>query len=1004
VRIGAALLLLAAVAGPAGAEEIAVRVTLDGRPAPGAEVAALAPDRALVFDRSAWRPDATTDAEGIAVVPLPPGGRVLVLGDNRALAVAQPEGRTTDVELRAAWPFRGRVEDAAGEPVAGAAVYLRTKHRPATFRTTTDETGAFAFSALWLDDYRLRVEAAGYLPEERGPLTDAASGRVYSLARPAALVATVKDAEGTPLAGWPLVAGGARTRTDAEGRARLGGLRPGEVRLAAEAPYQLAATAPVALGDGAVVAVEARGVAPATVRATLVSRADRPLEAIRVELNGRALERGADGSWTGRVRSGQDARIEAEAAGHLPATFQFLAPEAGRTLDLGELVLEPHPVGDVIVRAPDAAPPPSGRAVPLVGPPVPFEGGRVELPVGEWVFEVEGYPRVRAAVVSPGPVHVELPDPHFFEGRVLDAAGAPVEGAGITCAELEATTDDLGRFRIAPVADRRLTLAAHHGGARVALVLRPGPGAVELRLPRRELATLRGRVLAGGRPLRRFKVNDEPFLDPDGRFELVVDRARRRHVVVEPELRGPSYPFALPPPGEELVARIPGGAIHAGLEGGAAGTPIELRSPTGATLDTRKTGEDGVARFERISEGRYRLAAEGFEPADCVVSEGDPVVVQLIRAAPEPTGTVRIVWPGGREEVEELPEGPATLASGRGRVRVAAGEERVFDWTANPGELVIRGGAVLAFVERSWPAARLRWNVYARVETLTLGTGVYRIPLALRTRTVVIRAGERTVLEKATARHTLRGRVLDANGQPVPGARIDLRPEPSALFADVSAGAGGWEIPDQVTRHVRTDPSGGFAVDGVPPGRFDVRASRAGYVPAVSRVVVADDGIVRDGFPLVLRPSARARVRVLDPTGAPLPGVQLEAAAYRARTGPLGWAELPEETASISIAVPGFARMRDVEVRDGDVLRLSVSADLRVLGAPSPERMTLRIGGEAWAFEPEPLDSPGRFERADLPPGDAVLTVAPEPDSGDPARVFRFRLNPGERTTVDLDR
>ncbi len=970
------------------ADEVAVRVTANGKPVPGTDVMVLKPGQALVFDRAKWKPVARTDAEGIAVVQLPSGGRVVVHREGDALAIAHATGPTVDLELRDEWPFFGTAKDEGGKPVAGADVYLRMKRTPATLHVRSDAKGRFAFAGVWLDDYTLRIEADGFLAEELDWLTEKDSGRAFALSRPATLVVTVADKKKASLADWPLRCGEARLRTDANGRARFEMLRPGEVVLAADRPFVLVGPLDYELADGETKTIAVRGVSPAWVRATLASRGGVKLQDVRVVLNGAPFEANADGTRAGRTEAGAAGVIEVEAKDHLPATFRFLAPGAGGVIDLGELVLDVHPRGRVIVRAPDGGAAPNGKAHSLVGEPVAFEKGAVVLPTGDWEIRVPGFPVAEVAVVSPGPVHVTLPRPLFIEGRVVNGADEAVAGAVVLWAGGRVVTDARGVFRIEPLADKPTFLVAQLGMAHARLDLRPGPGTVTLRLEERRIETIRGRVLDRGRPVLRFSIMGKEVLDEDGRFEIPLDRRAARSIVVE--AFGESHFYALPEPGRELIARLPEGAIHASVAGGPAGTTIALRTVAGEPERYEQTGADGLARFRRLGPGRYVLEAEGFAPQPCTVGAGDPVVVILRPRDKSNWGRVRIRWPGGKETIEH---GPAGIhKSEAGYMRIVAGEERLIDWTVDAGELVVRGRPWSVTLKRDWPDARLLWFVFVRPDVIRLGAGRYRVVAGAARRTVTVRAGERTVLDLAGGGHDVRGRVLDRAGQPVPGAYVEL------LAGDAYDDWPGMGPGD------RANVAGQFRFTGVLPGRYECRASANGYAPAISRVIVADDGIAEDGFPLVLKPSVRARVRVVDPTGAPTPGVIVRTKTLRVTTDALGYAELPESPMVADIAVLGFGRIRRKTVQDGDVLKLVTGADLRILSAgKATGRMTLEIGGARWDWEPDPL-ARGRVDLTDLPVGQARLIIAPEPDSGDSPREFRFRLRPGQRSTVDLNR
>lgn len=94
---------------------------------------------------------------------------------------------------------------------------------------------------------------------------------------------------------------------------------------------------------------------------------------------------------------------------------------------------------------------------------------------------------------------------------------------------------------------------------------------------------------------------------------------------------------------------------------------------------------------------------------------------------------------------------------------------------------------------------------------------------------------------------TIRGTVLGPDGRPLPGARVDLRPQGSA---------------DEVEADTTTDIDGQFAFFASPlkPGHFVVHASTAGYEPAEAPFLVAPDRQTSFTLDLSIRtPQARTR-------------------------------------------------------------------------------------------------------------------------------------------------
>ncbi len=126
---------------------------------------------------------------------------------------------------------------------------------------------------------------------------------------------------------------------------------------------------------------------------------------------------------------------------------------------------------------------------------------------------------------------------------------------------------------------------------------------------------------------------------------------------------------------------------------------------------------------------------------------------------------------------------------------------------------------------------------------------------------------------------TLAGRVRDAAGRPASGVVVEARRPSGARTAPSMSGA---------LMTVRTDASGAFLLDGLPPQPSFVLAARRG---AGSFAVITVDDLVagehRDALELVLPPSRTLRGRVLDEEGSPISGaVILTAGAMGSVAGP----------------------------------------------------------------------------------------------------------------------
>jgi len=115
--------------------------------------------------------------------------------------------------------------------------------------------------------------------------------------------------------------------------------------------------------------------------------------------------------------------------------------------------------------------------------------------------------------------------------------------------------------------------------------------------------------------------------------------------------------------------------------------------------------------------------------------------------------------------------------------------------------------------------------------------------------------GDSTEISLAPATD-VRGRLRDDGGSPV-RATVTLVP---------AAG-------DLAVRSAETGPDGAFAIDGVPPGRWEVAIDAPGHVPAARYVLEAEGA--RSDLDLRVHRGGSAAGVVVDPHGAPVAGARL---------------------------------------------------------------------------------------------------------------------------------
>ena len=597
---------------------------LEGRPLEGVEVTAAASG---VRDAAVLR--ARTNVDGHFTLPDLPGGRFdlhahradfspttvrgLDLAELLALAAEHDASRgaprDTPVDLgtllleRGAI-LRGRVVDAAGEPIPGVAVWTvdpdderaeallvrPPRQPPAAF---SDPDGAFAAPGMPPDGRRhVLLRAEGYLP--RALALVAASDRLeVTLVRAAGTRGRVVDEAGAPVVGAeisltpPLAITELDTlpnlgrehhhlaRTDEHGVFELRGITPG--------PYDLG--------------VEAEGFVPPSPRLVRIDPAPAESRAEDGELLV-TLERGA-------VLSG---RIRTTSGDPVGEAIVLVDGVSGRTDAEGS-----YRVGGAR---------PGTRQVVVRHPLYREVEREIEIDHGETVLDVE------------------LPPGRSVGGRVLDERGAVVSQASVTLLaedgdghhQQSARSGEDGDFRFSEVPDGVYRVVAEHPGHALyekAAALRLGEGLAENTVADLEIVLEHGARVEGTLHGLDFdalakvsvearRTGDGTLLEGvarhDGSFEIDDLGSGDWLLLARLEAEGREARARLPiAPGERLLrqdlrfggARLDGevlldGEPLAGAEVELVGEDLNLRRP--ARADHR-----GVFKLADLEPGRYRL-------------------------------------------------------------------------------------------------------------------------------------------------------------------------------------------------------------------------------------------------------------------------------------------------------------------------------------------------------------------------------------------------------------
>jgi protocatechuate 3,4-dioxygenase beta subunit len=814
-------------------------------------------------------------------------------------------------------------------------------------------------------------------------------------------------------------------------RATLDGFAPWQQRVAPETAAREGAAGAVP-GYPAVEIVLSAG---ARIRGRLVDEDGAPVAGAEVALTPRDGERqpwGAEPEGAQRVVSGQGGvfelldlpvgrvDLEVDAARHPPLARPGVeVRRLGETVDLGDLVLGPEAVLDGVVE--DSKGAPIAGAEVRVGEGVrrPFwlggagadEGSRLTGPGGEFRIErlrpgdlvalevsKEGYAAAAPAIVrvpAEDPVHVVLQPVAHVSGRVVDEAGRGVSDAmilpsadhfGRATFSHTAPSEEDGSFEV-ETGPGAVRLTARKEGFRpaspVLLELETGERREGVELVLRASPQVRGRVLTpDGEPAAEAMVlvtalqageglsTEGRSTEADGSFALDVAPGRAHLEATKEGYAAASREVVVTDAGVDVKLRLGRGAEVSGRVLGPDGEPApgrQVQLVSGALIKHASHGAasaaDGSFALRGVEDGTYRLLVLGdpmsaarhgaaySHPKEIVVQGGAPVGGILVRLPAE--ATIR-----GRLLGLEPGEVPATTILARGGEAGAGG--------ARPGTVLDGGRYEVPDVGPG------RWEVIAWVPARgKSGRGTIEIAPG---------QGEASLDLELRQGLTVTGSVL-WNGEPAPGVQVQTMGR--------HLGAGGLAV---------TGTDGRFELSGLSPGSQEIVISDPARGLWTSRTVEA-----YGGEDLLLEvDTARVSGTVLSATGlAPLADarVQLTGGArddgsvlptprtLSAVDGAFLLEGVEPGSYRLRVEKPGYgARSVPVEVGEGGVslpplvLEPAGELDLRVRSADGKpvERVVVTALGldgspvfETWLVS----SGDGRFVVDTLPPGRWELLV-----------------------------
>jgi hypothetical protein len=820
-------------------------------------------------------------------------------GASPALLVLLPMGQVS-----------GQVLDPEGKPARGAVVRLEPgapSFRGGGTAVAADDDGRFAIEALEPGTWRVLARGPGAAPDwamvevERGAIADvplrleapvAVGGRLVDEGRQPASEGRLewleKDGEPVPRSLTTMLT----VRSSGDGRFAVSGLPPGRHRLEARAPGFAPETFEATAVRGDADAGDVRLSRGLTVRGVVRGPDGRPVPdaVVRVELGPQPVP-----VESPETRSGSDGRFTLP--GLRPGAVRLVASAEGlgrgtasAETGVDDVVLVLKPYGGIRgVVVDEAQRPVTAFRVTARAPD--FRGfhtdeasdaeGRFELrdvEPGTYAVEARAPGRVRAAlpavVVSEGvPTDVGtlvLRGGGTIRGQVVDKSGAPVAGAELTGRQgrnqisfgddTTAVSDAAGQFELNGFAAGPVQLAATHplyAPAQATVEVDPAGEPAEATLTLSTGGRIEGRLARrDGTPITTGRINVMPLnaIGPGGLLLLAPDAD-----------------------GRFVAERVPPGRVRVTWLKGSGGSFQSAQMREAEVVDGQTTTLDLTLAEIRVS-GKVTRGGQPVPGVRVQFAGGQSMRMMFsgggrgARPDAEQPGVTR---EDGTYEitVDEPGPGRISVASLDGRTSYPNREVTVPDveaWTldiALPAALV-RGSVVDAGgqpVEAIVTAGKVEGDggvsstaqagADGRFE-LTVEPGTWR----LRARAMgfsgdpadveVSEAGLEDVRLTLTRARTLRGRVVDAAGRGIAGASVSAR------------------APGLMQPWTESEADGRFQIPSVPDAPITVAAATTlGAFAFRPSARVADDELV-----LSLRAGARLRARVVDESGAPVPG------------------------------------------------------------------------------------------------------------------------------------
>jgi hypothetical protein len=580
------------------------------------------------------------------------------------IAVPSPaEAPPVKLTLERAGVLRGRVVEDNGRPAKGATVMLRDTGAATAPTAVAGEDGTFAITGLPAGVYGAQARLGVFVSEVEDGIELPAGAEAFidlQLAASAVLAGSVVDrATGQPAASARLIfdpgvlgPAGETVPVGADGAFSVAGLRPGSVRVIAEAPGFVPASG---LGQAGGVALVIQLDRAATLSGVVLDEAGDPVAGAELEVLAEGIELADTFAGGIALAAGDNLGVTVGAVPKIPISGSAVPMTlVGGAVGAGAAIWQTGPDGTF-----EIAPVGPGRVRVVAHHPrlSPGETQPIEVSAG----------------ASVGGLRITLEAGGMLIGEVRDASDAPAAGIAIElqldAGELRRTTvtDRSGQFEIGPVRGSGVVIAHPPGEPAVQAEVEIGPDEEVPVLLRLSGATSRitGEVTgSAGQPLVatvvRVRVPDAAppltrtaVTDSQGRFTIEGLPLERCRLEVEHPDHAPFAIDVVPggPPVE--VALAEGARIVAEVRDAVAGKPlagavVTLRGAAGGAPLRGRTDSAGKVEIRSVNIDEYKVLAEhsGFASArlDALVESADtPTDLGVIELMPTGAAAGQVV-------------------------------------------------------------------------------------------------------------------------------------------------------------------------------------------------------------------------------------------------------------------------------------------------------------------------------------------------------------------------